>query len=77
MSRAASCALTCRPRCPQRFSCPPSRSRFRDVCCKPFLLEKAVYEVGYEMNNRPDWLAIPTRGIFQVLGPAESTVTAP
>ena len=35
-----------------------------------FLLEKAVYEVGYEMNNRPDWLAIPMRGIFQVLGPA-------
>ncbi len=35
-----------------------------------FLLEKAVYEVGYEMNNRPDWLAIPMRGIFQVLGSA-------
>ena len=35
-----------------------------------FLLEKAVYEVGYEMNNRPDWLAIPMRGISQVLGPA-------
>ena len=35
-----------------------------------FLLEKAVYEVGYEMNNRPDWLAIPMRGIFQVLGAA-------
>ena len=35
-----------------------------------FLIEKAVYEVGYEMNNRPDWLAIPMRGIFQVLGSA-------
>lgn len=33
-----------------------------------FLLEKAVYEVGYELNNRPDWVAIPIRGIFQVLG---------
>ena len=34
-----------------------------------FLLEKAVYEVGYELNNRPDWVAIPIRGIFQVIGP--------
>ena len=33
-----------------------------------YLLEKAVYEVGYELNNRPDWIAIPIRGIFQVIG---------
>ena len=33
-----------------------------------FLLEKSIYEVGYELNNRPDWVAIPIRGIFQVIG---------
>jgi len=32
-----------------------------------FLLEKAIYEVGYELNNRPDWLMIPIRGVQQLL----------
>jgi maltose alpha-D-glucosyltransferase/alpha-amylase len=32
-----------------------------------FLLEKAVYELGYELNNRPDWLMIPVRGIEQII----------
>jgi maltose alpha-D-glucosyltransferase/alpha-amylase len=31
------------------------------------LLEKALYEVGYELNNRPDWVAIPLRGVQAVL----------
>jgi maltose alpha-D-glucosyltransferase/alpha-amylase len=32
-----------------------------------FTLEKAVYELGYEMNNRPSWVCIPLAGITQVL----------
>lgn len=32
-----------------------------------FLLEKAVYELGYELNHRPDWVIIPIRGIQQIL----------
>jgi maltose alpha-D-glucosyltransferase / alpha-amylase len=32
-----------------------------------FLLEKAVYEVAYELNNRPAWVGIPLRGILQIL----------
>jgi maltose alpha-D-glucosyltransferase/alpha-amylase len=32
-----------------------------------FLLEKAIYEVGYELNNRPDWLAIPLQGVLHLM----------
>jgi maltose alpha-D-glucosyltransferase/alpha-amylase len=32
-----------------------------------FVLEKALYEVAYESENRPDWLAIPLRGLLDVL----------
>ncbi|HEX8153185.1 MAG TPA: maltose alpha-D-glucosyltransferase [Thermoanaerobaculia bacterium] len=32
------------------------------------LLEKAMYEIGYELNNRPDWVSIPVRGVLELLG---------
>jgi maltose alpha-D-glucosyltransferase/alpha-amylase len=32
-----------------------------------FMLEKAVYELSYELNNRPDWVRIPLRGIMHIL----------
>ena len=32
-----------------------------------FLLEKAIYELGYELNNRPDWVRVPVRGIAQLV----------
>lgn len=38
-----------------------------EVC----LLEKAVYEVCYELNNRPDWVGIPLRGITRILDQKE------
>jgi len=32
-----------------------------------FLLDKALYEVGYELNNRPDWVRVPLQGILQLI----------
>ncbi|HLH23680.1 MAG TPA: maltose alpha-D-glucosyltransferase [Chloroflexota bacterium] len=41
------------------------------------LLEKAVYELGYELNNRPDWVGIPLQGILQVMGAAPAPAVPP
>jgi predicted trehalose synthase len=35
-----------------------------------FELEKAVYELRYELNNRPEWIHIPVAGILRMLGTA-------
>lgn len=37
--------------------------------CGAFELEKACYELRYERDNRPDWVAIPLAGIRRVLTP--------
>jgi maltose alpha-D-glucosyltransferase/alpha-amylase len=31
------------------------------------LFEKAIYELGYEANNRPDWADVPARGLLDLL----------
>jgi maltose alpha-D-glucosyltransferase/alpha-amylase len=37
------------------------------VFLEAYLLDKAVYEIGYELNSRPDWVVIPIRGIKHIL----------
>jgi maltose alpha-D-glucosyltransferase/alpha-amylase len=34
------------------------------------LLAKALYEINYEANNRPDWIEIPVRGVLAILDQA-------
>jgi trehalose synthase-fused probable maltokinase len=38
-----------------------------DKLLKVFELEKAVYELRYELNNRPDWVRIPVLGLARML----------
>jgi maltose alpha-D-glucosyltransferase/alpha-amylase len=40
-----------------------------DGLLKVFLLQKAFYEVQYELGSRPAWLSIPVRGILNLLAP--------
>jgi maltose alpha-D-glucosyltransferase/alpha-amylase len=48
----------------------PASKQETEVLLDALLLEKAVYELGYELNNRPDWVKIPIQGIRQMLGAA-------
>jgi predicted trehalose synthase len=38
-----------------------------DKLLRVFELEKAVYELRYELNQRPDWVSIPVAGIVRML----------
>ncbi|MDO9501191.1 maltose alpha-D-glucosyltransferase [Falsiroseomonas sp.] len=41
---------------------PPGATQALDL----FLVEKAAYEVGYEIANRPAWLPVPLRGLVTI-----------
>jgi predicted trehalose synthase len=45
----------------------PPGQQATDQLLSVFELEKAVYELRYELNNRPDWVAIPVAGILRLL----------
>jgi maltose alpha-D-glucosyltransferase/alpha-amylase len=43
----------------------PSGAGFRTLLTA-YLLDKALYELSYELNNRPDWVRIPLQGILSL-----------
>jgi maltose alpha-D-glucosyltransferase/alpha-amylase len=45
----------------------PAAPAERDELLEMFVLDKALYELNYELNNRPDWALIPLRGILNLL----------
>jgi maltose alpha-D-glucosyltransferase/alpha-amylase len=48
----------------------PQNAEDLDLQLSTMLLEKALYELRYELNTRPDWVRIPLRGILEVVHPA-------
>ncbi len=44
---------------------PPDEASFRQLL-DVYLLDKALYELVYELNNRPAWVRIPLAGISQL-----------
>jgi len=45
----------------------PSKAEHVDVLLNAYLIEKALYEIVYELNNRPDWVRIPLRGVLDLV----------
>jgi predicted trehalose synthase len=45
----------------------PSGDDDRELLLRVFLLEKALYELRYEIENRPDWVRIPVAGLLQLV----------
>jgi maltose alpha-D-glucosyltransferase / alpha-amylase len=45
----------------------PADMSQRDALLQAFMLDKALYELNYELNNRPEWVRIPLAGIFDLL----------
>jgi maltose alpha-D-glucosyltransferase / alpha-amylase len=51
---------------------PPSREAL-DALLQAFTLDKAFYELGYELNNRPDWVHIPLTGLLRLGSPLQTS----
>ncbi|HEV8660439.1 MAG TPA: maltose alpha-D-glucosyltransferase [Thermoanaerobaculia bacterium] len=45
----------------------PKTEQEIEVLLDAHLLEKALYEIVYELNNRPDWIRIPLHGVLDLL----------
>jgi len=45
----------------------PKTTEELEILLNAYLLEKALYELSYEFYNRPEWIALPLKGIRQIL----------
>ena len=51
----------------------PSGQAAVDRLLAVYELEKAVYELRYELDNRPDWVGIPVAGIQRLIEQVANT----
>lgn len=45
----------------------PDNTGDLEILMQTYLLQKAVYELNYELNNRPDWVVVPLKGIISIV----------
>jgi len=45
----------------------PKKHEDLDMLLRAYLLEKALYEVEYELMSRPDWVKVPLKGIISLM----------
>lgn len=45
----------------------PSTVEERSIVLQTMLIEKALYELRYELDNRPGWVSIPIKGILELM----------
>ena len=45
-----------------------------EALLRVLLLEKAMYEIAYELNSRPDWVSIPLQAAETLLAEASGEV---
>jgi maltose alpha-D-glucosyltransferase/alpha-amylase len=55
----------------------PAEPEALQILLEASLLEKAAYELAYELNNRPDWATIAARGIRSLLKPERAVKAVP
>ena len=46
----------------------PAAAAATDTLLRAFVIDKALYELGYELNNRPDWVDIPLTALLRLSG---------
>jgi predicted trehalose synthase len=45
----------------------PKNHKDLRLLLRSFLIHKAVYELRYELNNRPKWVSTPLRGLLRII----------